>query len=133
MKTPDGQPRLWIGTLYELAQKQLGYADKGLRPLSLDGREGRELQRMLINEAIDKTIGDPVTSLSARKKCPEFLARIGRAAMRSILVEEIMNEFACVLDAENIRKGTPEGERYIRASREPWQIRNARTARTCGL
>ena len=122
MKTPDGQGRLWIGTLYELAQERLGYVDKGLRPLSIDGREGREWQRVLISDAINVTVADPVLVIGARKNCPAFLARLKDVDARAAVVEDIMNEFACVLDAENIRKGTPEGERYVNAARESWQM-----------
>ena len=42
LQTAGGRPKLWMGTLYELAQEQLDYVRKGLSPLSLDGREGRE-------------------------------------------------------------------------------------------
>jgi hypothetical protein len=34
---------LWRGSLYQLARDFLDYTTKGLRPLSLDGVEGREL------------------------------------------------------------------------------------------
>lgn len=122
LKTPDGQNRLWIGTLYELAQERLGYFDKGIRSLSLDGREGREWQRVLINDAIDKTAGDPIIAIEARNNCPNFLDRLRNVEARPSIIEDIMNEFACVLDAENIRKGTPEGEKYVDAVREAWQM-----------
>lgn len=59
LKTPSGQPRLWIGTIYELAQEKLGYEKKGLEPLSLDGCDGREYQRILIEQAIGQVVNDP--------------------------------------------------------------------------
>lgn len=59
LRCPYEQPRLWIGTIYELAQEKLGFEKKGLKPLSLDGREGREYQRMLIEQAIDQVVKDP--------------------------------------------------------------------------
>lgn len=38
------------------------------------------------------------------------------------MTEEVINEFGCVLDAENIRRGTEAASRYTRAKREPWQM-----------
>jgi hypothetical protein len=120
--TTDGQPKLWIGTLYELAQEQLGYEAKGLRPLSLDGREGRELQRMMIDEAIDKVRRDPLVVSTMLKQTPDLADRLRHEDARTALIEELMNEFACVLDAENVRLGTETAEAYVKARREGWQM-----------
>lgn len=120
--TNDGLPRLWIGTLYELAQMQLGYEKKGLRPLALDGIDGREYQRVIITEAIQTTQNDPRIALDVLSECPDLASRIADPGCHHVLVEEIMNEFACSIDAENIRKGTAEAERYVKTDREPWQM-----------
>jgi hypothetical protein len=122
LQTPNGRPKLWVGTLYELAQQQLSYEKKGLQPLSLDGRDGRELQRILINDAIEVVLSSPRTALGLLSECPDFSERISRPSARSQLIEELMNEFACVLDAENVRKGTVDADRFLRASREIWQM-----------
>lgn len=122
LKTPSGQPRLWIGTIYELAQEKLGYEKKGLRPLSLDGREGREYQRMLIEEAIDRVLKDPRIVLDLFPDCSDFQERVKNRGEDGALIDELMNEFACVLDLEAIKKDTHEAQRYVRGSREPWQI-----------
>lgn len=122
LKTPSGQPRLWIGTIYELAQEKLGYEKKGLRPLSLDGRDGREYQRILIEQAIDKVVKDPRIVLDLFPNCPDFQARLNNRAEDASLIDELMNEFACVLDLEAIKKDTHEAHRYARGSREPWQM-----------
>lgn len=122
LKTPSGQPRLWIGTIYELAQEKLGYEKKGLRPLSLDGREGREYQRMLIEEAIGQVVTDPRVVLDLFPSCQGFQERLKNRDKDPSLIDELMNEFACVLDLEAIKKGTHEANRYVRGSREPWQI-----------
>ena len=42
---------IWLGSLYELIQDIMGYERKKLKPLSLDGGEGRELQRLTIEDA----------------------------------------------------------------------------------
>lgn len=122
LKTKSGQPKLKIGTIYELAQEQLGYEKKGLRPLSIDGREGREYQEMLINDGIDKITRDPRIASTILSKCKEFQGKLADKAFRATIVPEIMNEFSCVLDVENIRKGTPSAENYLIAKREAWQL-----------
>ncbi|UBB23814.1 hypothetical protein LAG73_10495 [Pseudoxanthomonas japonensis] len=122
LKTPSGQPRLWIGTIYELAQEKLGYVKKGLRPLSLDGREGREYQRILIDQAIDQVLKDPRIVLDLFPSCPDFQKRLKSRGEDASLIDELMNEFACVLDLEAIKKDTHEANRYARGTREPWQM-----------
>jgi hypothetical protein len=53
----------------------------------------------------------------------DFSEKISSDERRATLVDELMNEFAGVLDAENIRKGTSEAERYLNGSaRETWQM-----------
>ncbi|MFT8886335.1 MAG: UvrD-helicase domain-containing protein [Acetobacter papayae] len=122
-RTVDGQPKLWIGTLYELAEERLNYAQKGLQPLSLDGQEGREYQRILIQDAIKKALMDPRIVLDILAEENDFRQILSSSDKRASLVEDLMNEFAGMLDAENIRKGTPEAERYLSGrSRESWQM-----------
>lgn len=122
LKTPSGQPKLWIGTIYELAQEKLGYEKKGLRPLSLDGCDGREYQRILIMQAIDQVLQDPRIVLDLFPGCPDFLERLKNHTESVSLIDELMNEFACVLDLEAIKKDTHEAHRYAQGSREPWQM-----------
>ncbi|WP_454882634.1 UvrD-helicase domain-containing protein [Sphingomonas oryzagri] len=122
-RTVDGLPKLWIGTLYELAEERLSYAQKGLRPLSLDGQEGREYQRILIEDAIAKALADPRIMLDILADEAEFQKLLSSSDRRATLVDDLMNEFAGVLDAENIRKGTSEADRYLGGgSRESWQM-----------
>lgn len=122
LKTPSGQPKLWIGTIYELAQEKLGYEKKGLRPLSLDGRDGREYQRVLIEQAIGQVLQNPRIVLDLFSGCPDFQERLKNRAEDTSLIDELMNEFACVLDLEAIKKDTQEAHRYARGYRELWQM-----------
>lgn len=122
LKTPSGQPRLWIGTIYELAQEKLGYEKKGLESLSLDGCDGREYQRILIEQAISQVMLDPRIVLDLFPLCTDFHTRLKNRAEDASLIDELMNEFACVLDLESIKKGTHEANRYARGSREAWQM-----------
>lgn len=115
--------RLWTGTLYEFAQEVLQYERKGLEPLSLDGRDGRALQQLLISDALDSVVKNPRLSLSMLKRCsPDLQARVASPANRTALIAELANEFACIIEAENIRKGSKEADRYLGGSREPWQM-----------
>lgn len=122
LETSTGRKKMWVGTLYELARDLLDYQKKGLEPLSIDGTVGREMQRIFIDEAIDKILIDPRISLSLLVECGEFKERLVDAEARRIIIEELMNEFACVLDAEVVRKGSPEAEAYIKSRRESWQM-----------
>jgi len=121
-KTATGHPRLWIGTLYEFAQERLGYEKKGLKPLSLDGRDGREIQRLLIQDAVSAVAKDTHVVCEMFPNCRDLADRITTPAAHTSLIEELMNEFACILDAENIRKGNEKADRYIRSPREQWQM-----------
>lgn len=121
-KTVEGKSKLWIGTLYQLAEDRLSYAQKGLKPLSLDGQEGKDYQRILISDAIDRVAKEARTVCDVLAGEAGFLTRLNDAGMRDALVEELMNEFAGVLDAENVRKGTPAAERYLDGAREEWQM-----------
>ncbi|MCL6252059.1 hypothetical protein M3P36_13515 [Altererythrobacter sp. KTW20L] len=91
-------------------------------PLSLDGRDGRQLQRIMINDAIDSILRNPTIVIEARKRNSSLLRTMTDLDLRATVVDDVMNEFACVLDADNIRKGTTEGESYCRAPREQWQM-----------
>lgn len=122
LKTADGKPKLWIGTLYELARELLNYEKKGLTPLSPDGMEGRELQAMLIRDAIGEIRLNPRFVLSLRRECESLASIFDSEDIPITLIREIENEFACILDAEKIRKGTDEATRYVTATRENWQM-----------
>lgn len=122
LETVDGKPKLWFGTLYELARELLNYEKKGLTPLSSDGMEGREIQALLILDAIKGIRLHPRFVLSLRKECVSMLPIFEELDPPETLVREIQNEFACILDAEKIRKGTDEGTRYVSAARENWQM-----------
>lgn len=122
LRNSNGNPRLWLGTIYELAQERLGYQKKGLVPLSIDGVEGRTYQAIYIAEAIKEVLLDARVALGSLKECSDLKTRMAGADENSSLVNDLMNEFACVLDLDNIAKGTAEADRYVRAGRESWQM-----------
>lgn len=115
--------KIWLGSLYELAQEFLEYERKDLTPLSTDGREGREFQYVLISDAIDRCISDTNSALSdLARRNPDFASGLKSENHRDQFIAELMNEFACVIDAEGIRKGNPASEKYLVVSRESWQM-----------
>ena len=114
---------IWLGSLYELAQQLLGYNGKDLQPLSTDGLEGREWQRLLISGAIGQCLKDTHFADQLRRCSPKFADNVrSRPTENSHLVSELMNEFACIIDAEGIRKGNDAAEKYAKSTRENWQM-----------
>lgn len=122
LKTSSGKPRLWIGTLYELAQEHLNYLKKGIHPLSTDGRDGKELQADLIDSAFKLVSKEPRFAISYRDVLTDFNKRIEDSSIAAF-ISELMNEFACAIDSENVRNGTNEAEKYINSTRrDSWQM-----------
>jgi hypothetical protein len=96
----------------------------GLEPLSNDGLEGRILQIEAIEaqiEALRK--GDWITY---RERCSEefrkgFESKRGTPDFRSFAFE-VMNEFACVLEADGVRQSADRRERYVGEQRKSWMM-----------
>lgn len=119
----DDRPRLSVQTIYTLAQSQMGYDLKTISPIAIDGHEGREYQAILLNDIIDQFLdGDWVTY---RSNCSEPLREYmesGRgSARRRFFLWDVLNEFACVLDAEGVRSDPERRKSYIANSkRKDW-------------
>lgn len=122
LTTSDGRPKLWIGTLYDLAQERLSYERKGLIPLSTDGLEGREFQMDFIRTAISGIGKSPRHALPLRAKVKNLAAVFTAQGPGEDLLQDIANEIACVLDADRVRKGQDSGENYLTYRREAWQM-----------
>ena len=116
------QSVIWLGSLYELIQDIMGYERKQLEPLSLDGSEGREFQRLIIEDAVRETLSDPAVFLVYQHDCSnEFLDWLD-IERRPRLLELLSNEFASLLDADGIRLGNAAADRYRTQKREAWQL-----------
>lgn len=118
------KPRLVISTLYALANRQMRYDLADLTPVSLDGHEGRAFQADVLNEVIEQLRnGDWVTYKS---KCSGPFVRYMEAepssSERRFFLWELLNEFACVLDAEGVRSGTARREQYLSEKRKNWMM-----------
>ena len=77
---------------------------------------------MLVESALSEVKTRPQFALEQRVHCsPEFQTLLAEPDPGP-LVDEILNEFASVIDAENIQKGTPDADNYYTSTRESWQF-----------
>jgi hypothetical protein len=113
--------KLEIRTLYDLASEYLHLADSELSPLELDGRKGRNDQKELIAESLQKMWDSSVIRARFSKINSNLLSRWNHSDHEhKLLIEDIANEFASVIDAEGIKHGTEKAEKYAKSdSRRP--------------
>lgn len=111
----DERPRLSVQTIYTLAQQQMGYDLKTISPISIDGHEGREYQAILLNDIIDTFLhGDWVTyRAGCSEPLREYMESDRNSPRRRFFLWEVLNEFACVLDAEGVRSDPERRKSYI--------------------
>ncbi|MGO3744866.1 MAG: UvrD-helicase domain-containing protein [Alcaligenes aquatilis] len=105
-----------LRTLYDLAHQHLKFTFEDLKPLSLDGREGRRLQFELIEIILKEMEKSPIMQAQYEEISQDLYARWKLAATGNgnKFISEIMNEFASILDAEGIRSGEEKGEKYAK-------------------
>lgn len=117
----DGQCVVELRTLYDLAHEHLHFQLRELVPVSLDGFEGRQFQFELILEVLKEAWSTRITRARFRNIDKSLMRRWTSVAQETdtSLVGELMNEFACVIDAEHIRRGEESGERYLKRSNRP--------------
>lgn len=115
---------LKVSTLQSLAYEALRLEDLGLEPLTSDGIEAREWQRLLIADHIGifrKKIWPTV-----RNRCSPRLQRWIELETSSPesrrFIDALMNEFACVLEAGGVRSNPEARERYLKQARKPWMM-----------
>ena len=114
---------IFVGSIYDAAQELLSFEFKGLNPISTDGREGRELQYELVSSIVKEKLRNPRFGLDMIAKCNEDLQKyLKDEDRRGKLIYELMNEFACVVDADSVRLGNKKAENYLSAKRESWQM-----------
>lgn len=129
---PDGgidllasdRPSLVITTLYALANGQMRYDLDDLTPISLDGYEGRSFQAEILNAVIEEyKKGDWIVYKS---RCSEpfitYMEVAKDSTERRFFLWELLNEFACVLDAEGVRSGTARRGQYLAEKRKSWMM-----------
>lgn len=122
-KNPDS--RLTICTLQELANEAIKYSLNDLQPLSMDGYESRLLQVEVIESIIKEfKVSDWITFKS---KCSEIFASYIDSELRSTefraFAVALMNEFACVLEAEGVRRSLDRKNKYLTEPRKQWMMK----------
>jgi hypothetical protein len=92
-----------------------------LHPLSVDGREGRQFQQILIDDAVHKCLKNSAFVHDLLARCDtSFREFVQDQTSRPSLLHELTVEFASAIDAEFVRQGTQSAERYLNQSRESW-------------
>lgn len=117
-------PSLVITTLYALADRYMKYELDELTPISLDGHEGRTFQAEILSEIVDAfKKGDWITW---RSRCSEpfvsYIESSKESRERRFFLWELLNEFACVLDAEGVRSATDRRDKYLSDHRKSWMM-----------
>lgn len=118
------KPPLVITTLYALANRQMRYDLDELTPISLDGYEGRAFQADVLNDEIEKFRGGDWVTFKSRCSKP-FVAYMDAdksSTERRFFLWEVLNEFACVLDAEGVRSGAARRDQYLNEKRKGWMM-----------
>ncbi|MGF6570851.1 hypothetical protein ABH945_002962 [Paraburkholderia sp. GAS333] len=118
------KPQLVITTLYALANRQMRYDLDDLTPVSLDGHAGREFQADVLNDVIDQyRTGDWI---AYRSGCTtpfvSYMESKSDSMERRFFLWELLNEFACVLDAEGVRSGVERRSQYLAEKRRAWMM-----------
>lgn len=118
------RPKLIISTIYGLANAQMRYNLDELTPVSLDGHEGREFQAELLNIAIDEYLKGDWVTYKSRCSVPfrTYLEAPTDSKERRFFLWELLNEFACVLDAEGIKSEIARREQYLKEDRRAWMM-----------
>lgn len=108
--------RLEIRTIYDIAHEHLHFALNDLEPLSLDGREGRKMQFELIKSVVKSMYTSPVLIAQFKEISGSLFKKweLVNSNKGDLLITDIMNEFANVLDAEGIRSHEQKGESYAK-------------------
>lgn len=112
-----------IATLYELASETLAVEYRDLSPIDLDAREGRQLQFELVRSIIEKE-HPSLAAIYEVESSEEFMDRFlsEDAKTKRMLISEVLNEFASVLESEGIRMGNPKADAYVNNKREEWMM-----------
>lgn len=113
-----------VTTLFALANRHMHYDLEGLLPISLDGSEGRKLQFELLDSLVQRFLA--ADWIAYKSDCSaDFVRNIEsnpNVTAYKVFVWELMNEFACVLDADGIRSTRERKKHYLDEVRKPWMM-----------
>lgn len=118
------KPYIQVTTLYALANDQMNYNLAQLTPISLDGHEGRLFQAEVLNEIIGDFVKGDWIAFKSGCKIPfiKYMECDTNSPDRRFFLWEVLNEFACVLDAEGVRTGIASREKYLTEKRKNWMM-----------
>ena len=101
----DNDHLVQITTLLDLANRAIAYDLHNLTPLSIDGLEGRTFQMEVLSSLLQQYRNS--VWITRRAECTEPFRKFiesGRSRLHiGYFVGGVLNEFACVLDAEGVR------------------------------
>lgn len=105
---------LEVRTLYDIATSILRIDLDGLYPLSLDGREGRNIQFELIGIVLNEMSNQHVIKVQFENISDHIRdGWNGIGEEKNIFIKNLMNEFASVVDAEGIKPGSEKYDKYV--------------------
>lgn len=121
----DNDHLVLVTTLLDLANRAIAYDLHNLTPLSVDGLEGRTLQMEVLASVLQSYRNS--VWITRRGPCTEpfrkFIEAPSGSPAQKLFCWEILNEFACVLDAEGVRDSRERRERYLSERRRNWMMR----------
>ena len=122
--SPPPGLEILITTLHDLSNTHLRYSLEDVTPISLDGQEGRELQFELLLGTVDRFRKSEWVRY--RAGCSSSFARRlelpSNSAEHRGFVYDLMNEFACVIDAFGSKSLEERRARYLKERRLAWMM-----------
>ncbi|SBK00193.1 UvrD/REP helicase [Klebsiella variicola] len=125
LRENNPQSKLTICTLQELANEAIKYSLNDLQPLSMDGYESRLLQVEVIESIVREFKNSDWVIF--KSQCSDSFAGYIDADSRSTefraFAVALMNEFACVLEAEGVRRSLEKKNKYLTETRKQWMMK----------
>jgi hypothetical protein len=121
MSPSDDDQLISIDTLLGLAIRDLTEDLNDLQPISVDAHEGKKLQLFILSDVVDFYAHE---FWVARKKTATTALRAAIEAPKNSpeheeFCWELMNEIACVLDADGVRDSAIKRDAYLKDKRRP--------------
>ncbi|MDG6401901.1 AAA family ATPase [Pseudomonas quasicaspiana] len=118
------KPPLVVTTLYALADQQMRYDLDGLTPVSIDGYEGKNFQSEILNDVIEEYRTGNWFAYKTGCSVPfvTYFDSEPTSMERRFFLWELLNEFACVLDAEGVKSGSDRRGQYLTEKRKNWMM-----------
>jgi len=114
-----------ITTLHSLANSHMKYDFGGFSPLSLDGDAGRRRQMEILGGILNHFVKQDWITMKAGCSEPfrRYMDEAPSSQAQRFFTFELLNEFACVLDAEGVRKSPKNAQKYLKDERRTWMMK----------